>query len=146
MSGRLTLFGAGEILTAYFSRSAVPPTSLYLALIVNNAPSSYVNGSELDEPTAAGYARAEIPNTLDWWSNDGMTNIVTTAQDVVFVTAAEDWGTIRYWALLNDLVGGDPILVGQMESPFAVSAGDTAVVPAATLDVELGPFFSSWET
>lgn len=145
MTGQLTLYGAGELLNSFFGRGATPPNSFYLALIKDVAPTPYVNGNELDEPIGGGYARAEVPNDAGTWSNAGALNITGLQTTIEFVTATADWGTIRYWALCNDIVSGSPYFVGQLDSPQVVLNGEIAQVDPGDLDVELGPFFASWE-
>ena len=145
MAGQLTLWGAGEILNSFFGGGATPPNNFSLALIKDVPPTPYVSGNELDEPTAGGYSRAVVPNDVVTWSNAGALNVTALANNIGFVEATADWGTIRYWALCNALTGGNPYFVGQMESPERIVTGDIPVVSANDLSVELGPFFASWE-
>lgn len=144
MAGRLTLWGAGEILQTFFGRTAEPPASFYLALIKDTAPTPYVSGEELDEPSSdVGYARVEIVNDPTMWSDSsGQLQLVSNNEDLYFVTATADWGRISYWALCNQDQGGYVYLVGQMEEAQVVSAGDQVVMSANALSVELGPFFT----
>lgn len=143
MAGRLTSWGAGELLRSFFSRTAGPPTSFYLALIRTTPPTLYINGSEIDEPPAGGYARAEIVNDVGYWSDNGQLNIVINSQDVVFPTATDDWGNIGYWALTNAPSEGNIYAVGDMEEVDSVIAGDVATVLAGDISFSLGPFYSA---
>ena len=146
MAGKLTLWGAGEMLRVMFSRSTSAPPSFYLALIKDVAPTPYISGSELDEPTAAEYARVEIPNEISVWNNDSQINVIVCDTDINYVTAIEDWGTIRYWALCNAPVEGYVYMVGDFASPNAVNSGNTASVPAGNLTASLGPFYSAQDS
>ena len=51
MAGRLTLWGAQQLLTGYFGQTIAPPASFYVALIVSVPPTPFMDGSDLDEPT-----------------------------------------------------------------------------------------------
>lgn len=143
MAGRLTLWGAGEILRTFFSKTSEAPSNFYLALVRNIAPTPYISGSELDEPTAdLGYARAVIPNNAEFWLGDsGFLHIISNEQDVSFLPAIADWGQIGYWALCNNDVSGMVYMVGEIEEDLYIYSGDTATLGAGDLVVELGPFF-----
>lgn len=147
MAGRLTLWGAGEILRSFFGKSSQPPEIFYLALIKDRAPTPYSSGSELFEPDpGAGYARVAIQNTAPMWVSDsGQLHIVTNEEELTFITAVADWGQISYWAICNADVGGQVYFVGSMEESLYVLNGDRAIVGAGELTVELGPFFTDEE-
>jgi hypothetical protein len=143
MAGRLSLWGAGEILQSFFGRSTEPPPSYYLALIKDIAPTPYVSGVELDEPSAEdGYQRVEITNEVTSWADStGVLHVVANVNDLLYVTAVNDWGRIAYWALCNEQEGGYVYFMGDMEEELAVFAGDQVVITAGELSIELGPFF-----
>jgi len=141
MTGRLTMWGAGQVLTNYFAMTTQPPTSFYLALVCQIAPTPYMDGSELDEPTADDYARIEVPNDLANWANDSQPQLVYNTLSVQFPTAASDWGQCNFWALCNAVVDGYPLLVGDLEVPIMVATGDQVVLDPGDLSVQLGPFF-----
>lgn len=141
MAGRLTIWGANQLLLAYFTKTTDIPTNFYLALIREIAPTPYVSGSELDEPDNAEYARVAIPNIPFNWSNASSPQEVANTEDVEFPTAVTDWGDIRYWALCNASVDGFNFLIGDLETPVQIMAGDSAVFKEGDLSVELGPFY-----
>lgn len=140
MTGQLTLWGAGQIIGSFFSKATAAPDTFYLALISGTAPSPYVSGSELDEPNKASYARVAIPNSTVYWSNGSQPQIALTQTDVPFVTATEDWGTLRYWALCNAQVDGFVYAVGKLDDVLVISEGDRAILHAGDLAVSIGPF------
>lgn len=144
MAGRLTLWGAGELLRTFFGRTSEAPPAFYLALIKDVAPTPYVSGAELDEPVATtGYQRVELPNDPATWNEDsGLLHVVANEIEAVFVTAVENWGRIGYWAVCNAPVDGYVYFVGEMEQSQIIDAGDQAVLGAGELVVELGPFFT----
>jgi hypothetical protein len=145
MPGRLTVYGARELLTTYFAQITEPPPNFYLALIREVAPTPYMSGSELDEPDAPDYARAEVPNDLANWSNESQPQEISNALWTPFTTATSDWGKIGYWALCNAPVDGFNILVGELENPVLVEAGDDVAFEEGDLNVSLGPFFLAEE-
>lgn len=142
MSGRITLWGAGELLRSFFSRTAEPPPSFWLAAIKDVAPTPYISGAELAEPDFAEYARVELPNDISTWSNDGQIQVMSCEIDATFAEALEDWGTIRYWAVCNAEAEGFVYFVGEFEDPVIINDGDSLVVNGGDLSVSLGPFFS----
>jgi hypothetical protein len=141
MGGQLTIWGASQILMSYFSKTVEAPPDLYLALIKTIAPTPYVSGSELDEPTNTDYARVAIPNDLDAWMNESQPQEVHNLEPVEFITAVSDWGEVRYWALCNAEVDGYSLLVGKLDTPVVVTNGDQVVIEEGDLSVALGPFF-----
>lgn len=145
MSGRLTQWGAGELILSFFSRTVEPPESLWLGLIRTTAPTLYVSGSELDEPDNADYARVEIPNDELSWDNSSQPQIVTNTVDVLYAAAVSDWGQLNFWALCDAGTGGYTYFVGDLEEPLNILTGDTAMIGAGDLSVSLGPFYLAEE-
>lgn len=142
MSGRLTLWGAGQLLTTYFSGETDRLPSLYLALIKDVPPTPYVSGDELDEPVGMSYQRVEIPMDAGYWHNDVQPQLIATDQDLEFVAATGDWGRIKYWALCDSMSAGNCFAVGAMEDIQEITDTDTAVVSSGDISISLGPFLS----
>src|SRR4051812_29172239 len=145
MTGRLTVWGAEQMITTYISQRTEPPPIFYLALITDIAPTPYLDGSELNEPDSPDYARVAIDNDLVSWVNDSQPQEIANSLAITFTTATTDWGKISYWALCNAPVDGYNLLVGDMENPFVVNAGDQAQVEAGDLSLSLGPFYLAEE-
>jgi hypothetical protein len=145
MSGRITVWGASELLSCFFTRNTEPPASFWLALIRTAAPTPYMSGLELDEPTVDDYSRIEILNDNDDWSNLSQPHVMASVLPVTFNTATTDWGQIGYWALCNLDAGGMCYFVGDLENPLQVEIGDQVVVAEEDLSVSLGPFFMAEE-
>ena len=143
MAGRITLWGAGQLLTSFFSKKADIPAAFHLALIKAVAPTPFVSGAELDEPDGGSYGRVLVPNDTDHWSNVGQTQVIQLEDDVQFLPCTADWGTIRYWALCNAEVDGFVYFIGSLASPMKVDNTDIARIPAGDLSIQLGPFFTS---
>ena len=142
--GRITLWGANEFLMSFFAKSTTSPPEMYVALIRDVAPTPYVSGAELDEPTEESYERSAIPSSLAGWAATGQMNIIANATDTVFTTATEDWGTFRFWALCSAQVDGYVYAIGDLE-PFSVEVGDIATLFEGDLAISLGPFYSPEE-
>ena len=144
MAGRLTLWGAGEILRTFFGKTSTPPPDFYLALITGNAPTPYVSGIELVEPPLeSGYSRVQLPNDSAMWVSDsGELHVVANELEVPFVTATAEWGRVSYWAVCNALEEGYVYFVGNLEEEMMIYEGDQAVVGAGELVIELGPFYT----
>jgi hypothetical protein len=142
MSGKLTLWGAGEFLNTFFSQTAAPPTSFYMALITDIAPTPYLSGAELSEPDADDYQRLEIPNVLENWSNAGQIQVMVLNVDLAFPAATSDWGTVSWWALCNAQADGYPYAIGNFDSPDSVLTGDVVQISAGNIAISLGPFFT----
>lgn len=145
MPGRLTVWGAGALLTNYFTQTTTAPPTFYLALVRAIAPTPYMSGAELDEPDNDDYARIAIDNDLANWANDSQPQEVYNVLPAQFITATSDWGSINYWALCNAMVEGYNLLVGELESPVIVASGDQVVISEGDLSVSLGPFFIAEE-
>jgi hypothetical protein len=141
MSGQLTVWGAGQLLTSYFAQTAEPVETFYLALILAIPPTPYMDGSELDEPQVDDYARIAIPNDSLNWANDSQPQELYNVLPETFITALTDWGVISYWALTNAPVDGYNFIVGDLENPVLVEAGDQVLIPEGDLSISLGPFF-----
>jgi hypothetical protein len=145
MSGRLTIWGASQLLTTYFTVATTPPPSFWLALVRTTPPDPYMSGSELDEPDTDDYSRIEIPNDLANWANDSQPQEIYNVLPAQYVTATADWGQIGYWALCNAQIDGYNFLVGDLENPLLVSTGDQVEISEGDLSVSLGPFFLAEE-
>ena len=145
MSGRLTVWGAAEMLTCFFNRTGDPPTSFWLALIRQVPPTPYMSGLEIDEPDNDDYARVEILNDSNEWTNASQPQVMSNELPVQFMTASSDWGLSGYWALCNADSGGFCYFVGDLESPLLVETGDQVVISEDDLSVALGPFFMAEE-
>ena len=143
MTGRITMWGAGEFLTTFFGQTTEPPGDFYFALIKDVTPTAYVSGSELDEPIGNTYTRAQIPNDGSTWVSTGQPHVVSMGVEITFPEAFEDWGTIRHWALTNAPVDGFVYCVGSLSTPLVVQAGDTVRIPDGNITVSIGPFFAS---
>lgn len=144
MAGRPTLWGASEILRAFFSKAAEPPPSFWLALIIDVPPNPYTSGEEINEPLVeSGYARVEVPNNTEYFGDldSGQLHLVMNLQDITFSTATSDWGLITHWALCDAEVDGGVYFFGDLMETTPVFSGDQVIIDANLLAIEFGPFF-----
>ena len=89
-----------------------PPSTLYVALF---------DGDPLDagvEASGASYARQSIS------FNSAASQEVTSAADVQFPEATEDWGQITHTAIMNAETAGDILFSGSLTNNRNVYSGD----------------------
>lgn len=140
----MTLWGAGEILTNFFAGGKTLPEDFWLALVKDAAPSAFISGAELDEPQVGSYNRMKIPASAAYWDNAGQMHVIGTTKNLPFVTANQDWGSIRYWALCDARVEGHIYAIGDLE-PIYVATGEAPELFAGDLTIALGPFYQTQE-
>ena len=143
MSGRITLWGAGQLMGSFFGKSSEPPDTFYLAVMRTTPPSPYVSGAELDEPDTGSYQRVAIPNNILYWSNTGQIQVSLLNATVAFTAATASWGEVRYWALCNAVLDGNAYFVGTLETPVTINNTDVLEIGAGDLGVTVGPFFAA---
>lgn len=93
---------ANEILDLMLGSES--PATYELALS-SNRPTFLMPEEDLVEPSAGDYARLIVSNSAAMFpaaSNGQKSN----ANPILFSPAQEDWGTIRYWALIDSGVIG----------------------------------------
>lgn len=147
MAGRITLWGASQMLQCFFTKEITPPESFYMALIKEVPPTPFVSGSEIDEPVGGGYQRVEIDNDLGYWFNDVQPQVIASGQDIAFLPATEDWGRIKHWALCDSPSGGNLYFIGSVEDAnLIVNSGNSVTIATGGLTVSLGPFFTPGDT
>lgn len=144
MAGRVTLWGAGQILTNFFAGGGTLPQNFFLAACKTTSPTPFVSGSELDEPDVGSYERLLIPATSAFWSNAGAIQVIAETKDLSFPTALQDWGKLKFWALCDSAAGGNVYAFGDMD-PVNVPPGETLQLFSNDLTIAIGPFFNDKE-
>lgn len=134
MSGRITSDGANYVLNLLVNADQ-PVANYYVALINGNAPSYSAKGDELEEPTNAEYARAQVASTSGNWNVQS--GVLTNYQPIYFPVASTDWGTQRYWAITDAAVGGRAFWVGTLNSPIGTTIGQQFYFPAGSLGLSI---------
>lgn len=126
MSGFIT--GSGEnFLLDLICRAVTAPQNFYLALMVNEPPSHFLSGSELDEPLVEEYARAEYQNSPGNWSE--RTGEMFNTTQISFAVAKTAWPTIRHWGLLDAPESGTLLWAGTFDNPVELEVGDQLTFP-----------------
>jgi len=130
MAGGPTSDGLGY-LAGLMTTGEQPVNSYWIALIPETEPGFTSDGETIIEPAFDDYGRAEILNESSAWSILEYT--LTNAYDVEFPTAATEWGTVRYWAVCDQEVGGRVFFVGEMFEPIFVGVGGTVTLEPGTI-------------
>lgn len=131
-SGFITNAGENYLLDLVCGRQAFLP-AYYVALIVNERPSQFIVGWELDEPLYEDYARARYDNIPLGWTT--ATGEVSNTLALSFPVAQNSWGTIRHWAICTSEESGDVLWAGSLETPIEVYATDQVTFPPGALTI-----------
>ena len=131
---RLTMWGASQLLTTYFTMGTTAAT---LQLLLGPGgelipPDPYMSqrlGARTSQPssTTPGSRSPTTPGELGQRlrAPGDATTCYLRSTISTFITAVSDWGQISYWALCDAQVeGGNNFIVGTLENPILVSAGD----------------------
>lgn len=136
-----TLWGAHQLATSWFSKTAEVPGEYYLALMVETEPDPFVTGLELDEPVEdSGYARLWLPNDSSVWGTN-QEAVITTSSELRFPEATTDWGSITYWALCSAPTGGYVYLYGEFVEAQQVFTGDEVVIDPQLMQMEFSEVY-----
>lgn len=123
---------AGEnYLLSLVANAETPLPQMYVALMLNQAPSRFIGGGELDEPTVTEYARAVVLNAGGSWT--ARQQYISNVRDITFPTAVTNWGLVKHWALCDASSGGRVLWAGSLPTPIYVQAGAQPYLPAGTL-------------
>lgn len=105
--------------------SFTPPTNFYLALSLGSISST---GSGLVEPSGAGYARVQIPNTKTYFTN-AVNGTITTTGSQSFPQSSGSWGTIVDIALCDAATSGSVWYYTTLTTPKVVQ--DSTIISFA---------------
>jgi hypothetical protein len=129
----MTMYGANLTLDLLFGRTQSAPATLYVAVMYEEA-GYLVEGSELDEPDGGGYARVAMPNDGIHW-HETADGLASNGADVVFPTATEAWGQLRFWAICDAATDGNVITWGGMSARLILAGGNLRF-PVDTLSIQ----------
>ncbi len=90
------------------------------------------DASGLDEPSVGSYVRKATVGA-DW--NNASGGALDNANDLVFVQATADWGTITHFAGYDAVSGGNMVFHGALGASRVVNNGDTFKFLAGDLDI-----------
>ncbi len=120
-----------KILNHIFGKAIYNPPTIYVGLSTSN-PQDDVSG--LTEPNSHGYARVQT-DSADW--NEASSGTVSNINDITYVRATGDWGTVTYFALFDAETGGNLLAHGQLSQAMAIGSSDTARFAAGELNISL---------
>lgn len=120
----ISQFGAESILNHILGGVVwTPPATLYFGLWLNELDYAD-NGSVLGEVTADSYARAFVTNDQTSFP-DAADRTKRNGVEISFPVAAEDWGLVKYIAVLDAETDGNILFFDELALPKNVLAGDT---------------------
>jgi hypothetical protein len=113
------------------SVSFTPPTNYYLALSTTTVSSS---GSNLTEPSGAGYARVIIPNSKSYFTYSSGGCLVNSAS-IVYPISTGSWGTIVDVALVSGSTSGSVWFYTTLGVPKIVQDATTISFAASAITI-----------
>lgn len=112
--------------------SPTAPATFYVALSTADPGE---DGSSISEPSGNGYARIEAGTGTDNWTRTD--DSVVNDNVITFSEASGSWGTLTHFALFTAVTAGTFLGSGELDSPQAITTGQTASFPAGDLEVTL---------
>jgi hypothetical protein len=100
------------------AQSVTRPSTVYLALFTAVTDPEAGTGTEV---TAASYARVDVSAAFSAPANGIITNLVP----ITFPNPLENWGTIRFLALMDAATAGNAItIIKSIGTPIIINASD----------------------
>jgi hypothetical protein len=91
-----------------------------------------------------GYDRVNVPlKDYEWWMESGIAAVVNK-DEIRFPEALQDWGYIRYWAMLDAPERGRVLAYGGLRRVVRVLAGDTPVIAPGAVHIALDSYTREW--
>lgn len=139
----LTNFTEQGFLNYLFGAQAFPsPGTLHFGLHVGGtAPNIETGDLIVEPPTANGYARSAIANTVANFpaatqnANDEAQKV--NGGIIPFPTATGDWGHATHWFVADQPTGGNVIAIGIIDVPKDILTNDTASFAAGNIIITL---------
>ena len=78
-------------------------------------------GSSISEPECTSYARA-VTNASCW--DTAVESLIENVSNITFTMACESWGTMTYFALFDEAVGGNVLAYGKLSPSKTINSGD----------------------
>jgi hypothetical protein len=138
MPGRVSQYGSGRFLQAFFGL-ADPPATFYLAL-TKALPSDVQNGTSIaaiEPPAGGGYARVAIAAGAGGWELLSDIGVVVNVNAISFPTPTADWGKVTHFVLCTAATGGEILVSGSLNEDFYVQAGVTCTIAAGVVAFEM---------
>lgn len=131
-TGRLTNYGASQIMNFVFGGVPMSVPSMWYAAYCVGTSSASAPGAE---PSGGGYERKMIDNTIAEFPAT-TTQIKVNANDIVWRTAEANHGLVQSVVLFDSPVNGNPWFYFPLPSPKTVEAGDGMKIPAGALSIQ----------
>lgn len=106
------------------------PATIWVALMTTVPNLDGTGGVEVST-SGTGYGRKSIVKSTGWVGPSGTAQTYSNAQDIVFDTPTNNWGTIRGIALYDAETSGNLLFSGTLVSAKAISATDNAPIISA---------------
>ncbi len=119
-----------KILELLVGKTAHSTPTVYVGLSTANPDE---DASGLAEPSGNGYAR--VDSTGLWEAASGGT--IQNASAITFPEASGSWGTVTHFALFDALSGGNMLAYAELDTPQAISSGQTFRFSAGALNISL---------
>lgn len=111
------------------------PSSVWIALFT--ADNGLEGGTLTGEVSGGAYARMEVGGSSGRTFSAAASGTTDNDQDITFVTATADWGTVTHMAIVTASTAGSVLFHGQLTLSKTVNNGDTFKFVAGDLDVTL---------
>lgn len=113
----------------------VPPGTLYIGLSTTALNDDGTGATE--PPGAAGYARADVPNTAASFPATGGDGTKANDVTISFDPATGDWGTITHFFIADAATAGNILAYSTIGTPKLITNGDTASFGPGSLTITL---------
>jgi len=124
------------VLNHIFSKAVYSPGPLWLGLCTNHPGEGATGGSCNEVANSNGYTRMQTSSTS--WTTAAAGQIAN-ALEIAFPLATGNWGTVKYFVLLNaGTYGiGNVLLYGELTTYRQIISGYQAKFPPSSLIVQL---------
>lgn len=133
-----TNFLAAELLDHIFTDAAyAPPTTLHIGLSTTTPAE---DGTGVTEPVGNGYARVPIVAADMNAATLADPSVKSNGNVLTFPQATADWAAganMTHWVLYDAVSAGNLLASAALTTPRAVLNGDTATIPAGSMQVTL---------
>ena len=127
MAGSKSDYAELKVLELLVGKTAFSLPTAYVALFTV-APSDAGGGTEV---SGGSYERKVTAGT-DW--NAAAAGAIDNANDITFVQATADWGTVVAFAVFDAITGGNMLWWGDLTTPKTIESGEQAKFAAGELD------------
>lgn len=111
------------------------PASVWIAL--HTADNGLEAGTITGEVIGGSYARMEVGGASGRNFTLAAAGLSDNAQDIVFVTATANWGTVTHMSIMDASTAGNVLYHGALTLSKTVNNGDTFKFNLGDLDVAL---------